>query len=166
MNGIVSKIEQPYMTVEIGYVDCDWEGKEVDIELHRNKRSNSANALLWHCLSEIAAVLKADKWDIYILMLSRYGKFTTISINKNAFEDFKKSWREVEIIGEYENILDVNCYFGSSTFNSKEFSILLDGVISEMKELKLNIPTSEEMRRAIEEVERRENGPKQKGKVE
>ena len=39
------------------------------------------------------------------------------------------------------------CYFGSSTYDTKEFSVLLDGVISEMREMGIQTPTSEEMER-------------------
>ena len=46
------------------------------------------------------------------------------------------------------------CYFGSSTYNTKEFSVLLEGVISEMKEARLETPTSEDMRRSLEQWER------------
>ena len=49
------------------------------------------------------------------------------------------------------------CYFGSSTLDSKEFSVLLDGVISEMKEMGLETPTSKEMQRAIERWEKQRN---------
>jgi hypothetical protein len=49
------------------------------------------------------------------------------------------------------------CYFGSSTYNSKEFSILLDGVISEMKEMGLDTPTDREFKRVIKQMEDREN---------
>ena len=57
------------------------------------------------------------------------------------------------------------CYFGSSTYNSKEFSVLLDGVVSEMQELGLQPPPSGDMKRSIEALERKErrtNGKKEK----
>jgi hypothetical protein len=41
------------------------------------------------------------------------------------------------------------CYFGSSTYDSKEFSILLNGVISEMEEMGLATPKSEEVERML-----------------
>ena len=46
------------------------------------------------------------------------------------------------------------CYFGSSTLDSKEFSVLLDGVISEMKEMGLEIPMQSDLKRVIEEYEK------------
>ena len=133
------------------------EGKDLRLtaKIWRNKRSLDANGLLWVCLDKIASALNTDKWDVYLLMLKRYGKFTYILVKPNAVEYTKTIWRESEVIGE----VDVNgtksvqmlCYFGSSTYDSKEFSRLLNGVISEMKEMGLETPAEEEMDRMLAE---------------
>ena len=49
------------------------------------------------------------------------------------------------------------CYYGSSTYDSKEMSVLLDGVVSEMRGMGLTPPPTEDMRRVIREMEEREN---------
>jgi hypothetical protein len=127
---------------------------------HREKRSLDANALLWACLSDIAKAMPppADKWDVYLLMLKRYGKFTYICVKPNVVEAVKAQWRECEVVGEVningQKAVQMLCYFGSSTYDTKEFGRLLDGVISEMKEMGLEAPASEEMRRALEQWER------------
>lgn len=128
----------------------------------RQKRSLDANALLWVCLQSIATALRADKWDIYLQMLKRYGKSTYICVKPSVVEAVKAQWRECEEIGEVningQTAIQMLCYFGSSTYNTKEFSVLLDGVISEMKEMGLDTPTSEDMKRSLEQWERMQNG--------
>ena len=37
--------------------------KLFDISEHKEKRSLSANGLLWSCLGEIASALRTDKWE-------------------------------------------------------------------------------------------------------
>ena len=74
-------------------------------------------------------------------------------------------WRHTKIIddfiglnpitGEKEKYLEVLCFFGSSTYNSKEFSRLLEGVISDMEQMGLERPTDEHLQAIIEEVEKR-----------
>lgn len=130
----------------------------LEIKQHRNHRSDNANKLLWECIGRLAMALRADKWDIYLLMLKRYGQYTYIVVPPNAVEMVTRQWRECEVIGDI-NIngrdgVQMLCYYGSSTYDTKQFSILLDGVISEMKEIGLTAPTSEEMRRSIEEWEK------------
>lgn len=135
-----------------GIKDCLLSVKAVKF---RKKRSLDANALLWVCLGRIAEALRTDKWDIYLQMLKRYGKYTYICVKPNVVEAVKTQWRECEEIGEVEingqQAVQMLCYFGSSTYNTKEFSVLLDGVISEMQEMGLEAPTSEEMERALEQ---------------
>ena len=126
---------------------------------HREKRSLDANAMLWACLGEIAAVLRADKWEVYLQMLKRYGKYTYICVKPNVVEAMKAQWRECEEIGKIDingkEAVQMLCYFGSSTYDSKEFSVLLDGVISEMKEIGLQPPASGDMKRALEQWEKK-----------
>lgn len=50
----------------------------------------------------------------------------------------------------------VNCYVGSHEYNTKEFSILLNGVIEDMKAVGLTPPPSREMREMLEDMERKE----------
>lgn len=132
----------------------DKERLTVKANPYRKKRSKDANALLWACLGDIAAALRADKWDIYLRMLKRYGKYTYICAKPEVVEAVKAQWRECEELGPISingaEAVQLICYFGSSTYNSAEFSILLDGVIDEMKELGLAIPLSEEVERSLD----------------
>lgn len=136
--------------------------KVFDLTEHKEKRSNNANRLLWECLGELAVALKSDKWSIYLLMLKRYGKYTYICVKPNAVESMQKQWRESEIIDEDftlngEKAVQMLCYFGSSTYNTQEFSHLLDGVISEMKEVGIPTPMEKDLERAVAQWEKNEN---------
>ena len=125
---------------------------------YREKRSLDANAMLWACLGEMAAVLRTDKWEVYLQMLKRYGKYTYICVKPNVVEAMKAQWRECEEIGKIDingkEAVQMLCYFGSSTYDTREFSVLLDGVISEMREIGLQPPASGDMKRALEEWEK------------
>lgn len=131
---------------------CDF--LDIVAKKHRKKRSLDANALLWVCLGKIAVALKTDKWDVYLMMLKRYGKYTYICVKENVVDAMKLQWRECEVVGDIEingkKAVQMLCYFGSSTYDTAEFSHLLEGVISEMKEMGLETPTSEDMRRSLE----------------
>ena len=138
----------------------DMEKLSINAEEYKEDRSNNANRLMWHCLSAIGKSLTPpiDKWQVYLMMLRRYGKFTYICVKPNMIDAIKRQWRECEVVGDIDingqKAVQMICYFGSSTYNTKEFSILLDGIISEMEELGLQTPPSEEMRRALEQWEK------------
>ena len=56
----------------------------IEIKKYRQKRSLNANALLWKCIGDIAMDRRADKWDIYLMMLKRYGQYTYICIKPKS----------------------------------------------------------------------------------
>lgn len=131
-----------------------------EIKKYKEKRSNNANSLMWHCLDQIAKAMipPQDKWDVYLMMLKRYGKFTYICVKPNVVDAMKKQWRESEVIGHVDingqDSVQMLCYFGSHTYDTKEFSVLLDGIISEMAEMGLKTPREEELERALERWEK------------
>lgn len=116
-------------------------GKLLDIEIkpHRQHRSLNANAYLWVLLEKMATVLKTTKDELYLLMLDRYGVFTHVIVKPEAVERVKAEWRTVRElgkgrIGNTEGV-QLQCYFGSSTYDSAEMARLIDGVVSECKEV-------------------------------
>lgn len=130
----------------------------ITIRKWKEKRSVSANALLWKMLGDIARELQTDKWSVYLQMLKRYGKFTYVLVHPQAVETLKATWRETEVIGEVDvngtKAVQVLCYFGTSQMDSGEFSKLIDGVKSEMVEMGIEPPCSADLQRAIQEYER------------
>lgn len=93
-------------------------------------------------------------------MLRRYGKYTYIVVKKSVVDKVKEQWRECEVVGEItvngQKAVQMLCYFGSSTYDTKEFSVLLDGVISEMQEMGLETPADRDVRESLEGLEKRE----------
>ncbi len=134
----------------------------ITAKISRKKRSLDANALMWHCIGEIARALRADKWDIYIDYIKRHGMFTYIVVHPQAVEHMKRQWRACEVVGEInvngKSGVEMLCYYGSSTYDTKEFSVLLDDIISDMKEMGLETPTSQDMKRSLEQWEKMNNG--------
>jgi hypothetical protein len=127
----------------------------VEVKQYRQKRSLDANALLWKMCTEIAAVIRSSKDEVYLQMLERYGQFTHIIVKPHVVEKVKQEWRTVRELGEVtvngQTGVQLQCYFGSSTYNTKEFSVLLDGVISEAKELGIEVITESEKSLLLQE---------------
>lgn len=132
-------------------------GKEliVSAEPFKDLRSGEANRLLWECIGKLAKFQNRDKWEVYLESLRKYGQFTYVCLKPEAVEAFKEEWRECEEIGELEingqKAVQLLCYFGSSTYNTKEFAQLLDGVIQDMTDAGMDKPLSKEMKRALEQ---------------
>ena len=95
-------------------------------------------------MQEIAQAIDTDKWSVYLQMLKRYGKFSYVIVKETAVDAIKKQWRECEEVGTIdihgEKAVQLLCYYGSSTYDTKEFSKLLTGVIDEMRQMGLTPP--------------------------
>lgn len=128
-------------------------GKLLDtsIKIHREKRSLNANSYLWLILSEIAAILHTTKDELYLQVLERYGVFTHLIVKPNVVDRVKEEWRTVRELGEVivngQTGVQLQCFFGSSTYDTKEMSALIDGVVQEAKDLGLETLTPDELSR-------------------
>jgi hypothetical protein len=121
----------------------------VTIKQHRKKRSLDANAYMWVLLSKMAEVLNTTKDELYLEILGRYGVFTHIVVKPEVVERVKEEWRTVRELGEVKVNgkagVQLQCYFGSSTYNTAEMAKLIDGIVSECKELGIDTMTPTEL---------------------
>lgn len=133
---------------------------DITIKKHRNRRSLDANAYLWALLQKLADVLstpghRMDKWDAYLIELAKYGVFTHIIVKPDAVERVKAEWRAVKELGEVTvgqmTGIQLQCYYGSSTYNTKEMSRLIDGVVTDCKELGIETLPPDEIERMKQE---------------
>lgn len=117
---------------------------------YRKKRSLNANAYAWVLLQRLAEALHTTKDEIYLECLKRYSRsFTHIICKPNAVEGMKELYRAVEDLGEIHvgNSIghQLRVYYGSSTFDTKEMSVFIDGIVSECKELGIETLTPHEL---------------------
>lgn len=126
-------------------------GKKLTVEIsqYREKRSLDSNAYLWVLLSKMAQVLKTDKDEVYLMMLERYGVFTHIIVRPDVVDRVISEWRIVRNLGKIKvgksEGYQLQCYFGSSTYDTAEMSTLIDGVVSECREMGIETLTDEEI---------------------
>jgi len=117
------------------------DGKELSVEIkqYRYKRSLDSNAYMWLLLNKMAAILHTTKDELYIEVLSRYGVFTHVIVKENVVERVKAEWKSVRELGPVtiggRVGAQLQCFFGSSTYDTKEMCTLIEGVVSEAKEL-------------------------------
>lgn len=106
---------------------------EISIKEKKSDRSIQQNNLYWDIIGEIAKVQGyKDDTELHLQMLEKCGtKTTMIPVIKEAIPMLKEAFRVVKpmykIKSENDNELIVcKCYFGSSTFNTKEMTELIE----------------------------------------
>ena len=123
--------------------------KVFEIKEHREKRSLTANAYAWALIGKIADVLRTSKDEVYLLMLKRYGQSEVVSVL--SFIDVSGYFKYYEKIGsgtvQGKEFSHYRIFRGSSEYDSKEMAILIDGIISEAKELEIETLPPREIER-------------------
>ena len=85
-------------------------------------------------------------------MLKRYGQGGVVKIPKKFVKHFKRSYKyheEHEKIQDEKNAQYFRFWVGSSEYDSEEMSILIDGIVSEAKELGIPTETPERISEMI-----------------
>lgn len=127
---------------------------DVEIKEYRKPRSLTANGYYHALKSKLAGVQRTSVDEIHEIMLSRYGQLLTddneMVIVFTSASDLLKLPRYKKIGEGVTNGKTFGHYTltrGSSTYDSREFSILLDGLISECREV--GIDTLTDAQRAL-----------------
>ena len=126
---------------------------DVKIDKHIEKRSLNANAYLWKLVTEIGNVLNKSKEEVYLQMLIDYGQSEMVSILseidvKGYFKYYKLAGTSILNGKEFNHY---KIYKGSSEYDTKEMSILLNGVVQEAKNLGIKTKDDIELERLIKE---------------
>jgi hypothetical protein len=119
--------------------------KTFEVKPYRQKRSLNANSYAWVLINEMANVLRTSKDEVYQEMLKRYGQSQVISVLSEI--DISKFVKYYEPIGtahlQGKDFTHYRCFIGSSEYDSREMSILIDGIISEAELLGIEtLPTT------------------------
>ena len=123
----------------------------VTTKIFRNKRSRDANSYSWVLMQKIAEDQHTDKWSVYLEMLGRYGVFTHVIVRPGVVDRVMSEWRTVKNLGEVtvsgQTGIQLQCYFGSSTYDTKEMSVFIEGIVSECHEMGIETATPDELER-------------------
>lgn len=135
-------------------------GINEEIEVKRKKRSNKANAYFWEMLQKLCYEMNLDLIEEYKKRVKELGIFRQWELDTKNTPTFVKMWEDkgiawfTEIVEEIGNKTIINAYYGSSSYNSKQFSKLLDNLIQDCRSV--GIQTLEDLE--IEELIRSEYG--------
>ena len=142
--------------------------QEIDVEAkkHRNKRSNDANAYCWVLCDKIAKELCKDgtvltKEKIYKDAILQIGTFEAMIVQEKAYENFKRIWEKqglgflIQEVSKKDKCVKVHCYYGSSTYNTKEMSLLIDLLVGLATSLDIETKSQNEIDSLLKEWDKK-----------
>ena len=119
----------------------------VEIKKYRKKRSLNSNNYAWELITQIGNVIRSSKEEVYLQMLKRYGQSQMISVLEEI--DVSKFLKYYEEAGESvlngKKFKHYKVYTGSSEMDTAQMAILIDGIVSEAKELGIETMTPAEL---------------------
>lgn len=124
-------IQEDYkiMTIQIG--------RDEEIQVKRKKRSKNANSYFWSLLQELCFEMNIDVIQEYRKRVKELGIFKQWEIETKNVPTFTHLWEDrgiawfTEKVEETGNKTIINAYYGSSSYNSKQFSKLLDSLVQD-----------------------------------
>lgn len=130
---------------------------DVELKKHRKKRSKDANAYAWVLIDKIASAVSADKTTVYRQAIREIGGVSDIICVKNeAVASLRRGWEHnglgwpTDVLpSKIKGCTNVILYYGSSTYDTKQMSDLIEHLVSEAKSLGIETLTPEELSRMI-----------------
>lgn len=131
--------------------------KQFELKEYKPKRSLNANSYCWILCDKIAKEMNKDngeifvKEDIYKDAITQIGTFEPMIVQERTFQTFKRIWENqglgfiVQEVGRKDNCIKVHCYYGSSTYDSKEMSLLIQLLVNLAKSYNIETRSQQEI---------------------
>ena len=112
---------------------------EVDVLVKglRHKRSKNANDCLWGIIDAMSAKSGIPKEEIYKELLKRYGQSIIVTVREGI--DVGRLFKYYELFNDGLSngvkFVAYKVFIGSSQYDNKEMSVLIDGTVQDAKEM-------------------------------
>ena len=140
----------------------DYDQVSVRVFRYRPKRSSEANRYFWYLCNEIAEKLSAEKVkhtkdDVYQKYIKEFGVYDeeeldveTAKLRRKEWESRGSGWvtEQVDFAADSENVI-IRFYYGSSTYNTKQMSRLIDSATQDCEAMDIQVKTQEELKRVL-----------------
>ena len=143
MKGLFKKDK---LLIEISNLEKD---KLYDVKIveYSDKRTKTMNSYYWELVTQLADALRTSKDELHEQLIKRYSQRDYISLLANINpSDYFPYYEYQSTYKNNGNIFKSYLIFKrSSDMNKREFSILLDGLISECNECGISTMTPEQI---------------------
>lgn len=128
------------------------------IKPEKKKRSNDANAYCWKLCTDISNAIRMSKEEIYRAAIREGNTFIQCIIPNVKRDEFCKVWQS-NGIGWFCVIIDqqdsqntlIHAYQGSSTYDTKQMSELIERLVQDAKALEIETLSEREQSLLLEE---------------
>lgn len=133
---------------------------------HRKKRSLDSNAYAWVLMDRLSEKLRIPKEQIYRQYIKDIGGVSeTICIKTDGVNKLREAWHKnglgwltTTFPSDTQGYTDVILYYGSSTYDTRQMSRLIDMIVYDCKEQGIETADPEELRALLASWDRKAKG--------
>ena len=132
---------------------------DLEVKEHRKSRSLDANAYAWVLMGKLAEAMRITPEEVYRQAIQNVGgNYEIIPIKEEAAAHFKGIWEAKGLgwpcvdmgrskIPGYRNL---RAYYGSSTYDTRQMSVLIDNLVQDCKQLDIETLSEEKLSLLVE----------------
>ena len=127
---------------------------DLSIKEHRKKRSLDANAYAWVLIGKLADAMRITPKEVYRQAIVNIGgNYEVLPVRDEAVAKFKEVW-EAQGQGwpcydlgksKHDGYRNLKCYYGSSSYDVRQMTQLIDNLVQDCKALGIETMTPEQL---------------------
>ena len=126
----------------------------LEVKEYRKKRSLDANAYAWVLIHKLSEATRLTPVEVYREAIRNVGNnFTPMCVREQDAELLKKNWSSHGLgwlcedlsLSQVPGCVNIACYHGSSTYDTKQMSQLIDNLVQDCKALDIETLTPEKL---------------------
>ena len=113
----------------------------VEIKRWRKKRTLDSNAYMWQLIKQISEITDVDPKAIYRDAISYLDTYYVFPLRDDIIDRFEEDWKSKgdgwfceRFESKFKGYTNVRAYYGSSQFDTKQMSKLVDFIVEEAKQ--------------------------------
>lgn len=130
-----------------------------EVKEQHKKRSLDANAYFWVLADKLAEATRIPKEDIYRHAIREIGgNSTTVCVRDRAVEKLCQGWEKNGLgwlaetfSSKLPGCVNVTLYYGSSTYDTKQMSRLIDNIVQDCQAVGIETLTPDKLALLLEE---------------
>ncbi|KXL54421.1 hypothetical protein CLNEO_05270 [Anaerotignum neopropionicum] len=162
-NKIEISFETDYKSYEVDALKEKFNSLNADkltlkVSKFRKNRSLDANAYMWVLCDKLAEKLNIAKLEVYRQHIKDIGVFREVEIDEKSVDTLIHSWSlngtgwiaEKLDYSNHDGFTIIALYYGSSVYNTKQMSRLIDGIVQDCKDQGIETLTPDELQQLKE----------------
>lgn len=126
---------------------------EYEITRKKKKRSLDSNGYAWNLIGKIAEAVGRNKTDVYRDAVREIGgNYDTVCVKSEAVDKLIEGWEHnglgwltEQFPSKIKGCVNVNLYYGSSTYDTRQMSRLIDNIVQDAKALGIETLTPQQI---------------------